>query len=142
MIKAYHTQTFGLIARSFINTPNLGGVRSPSLTMSGSIEASLHAAYTRVTRIEPLSPSASPNAKDEYHRTLFRSNQFIGQMQAHIRGVAEASRDEEEDNIDLDGTGDWGKRHIYIVAIELNGKTEQLRREDEDEDSDGGKVSI
>jgi hypothetical protein len=76
--------------------------------MSRSFLTALHDAYTRVTEIEPLSPTASPGTASAYQRTLAKVNQYTGQMSAHIRGVAAvtpATLDE--------GTGEWGKRFLY-----------------------------
>jgi hypothetical protein len=86
--------------------------------------ACLSAAYKEVIGLEPLSDSDSPRTRHSYGQLLSSSNMIIGQMYAHIQGVAAASAlddDEELPPID-DGQGSWGRSCICLVQPNDFGK--------------------
>jgi hypothetical protein len=86
--------------------------------------ACLSAAYKEVIGLEPLSDSDSPRTRHIHGQLLSSTNMIIGQMYAHIQGVAAASAledDEELPPID-DGQGSWGRSCIYLVQPNDLGK--------------------
>jgi hypothetical protein len=65
--------------------------------------------------MQPLTPTASPGTAASYRNLLRQVNQYVGQMTAHIHGIAVASHasDDDDDERDTrameDGTGQWGE---------------------------------
>ena len=77
--------------------------------MTRSFRTELHAVYNRVAALEPLGRESTPGESEEQLILLTRVNQYVGQMSAHIRGLAEASVGviEDVDGVVHDGSGEW-----------------------------------
>ncbi|PPR04382.1 hypothetical protein CVT26_004220 [Gymnopilus dilepis] len=51
----------------------------------------LKGAYTQVMGLEPLPPTASPDSRTEFARTLNKANRLVGLMHTHITSIMTAS---------------------------------------------------
>ena len=86
------------------------------------IVASLHDAYMLVGSVQPLTPNASPATAAVHRKDLCRINQYIGQMTAHVQGVAAASQADDasdgENGGIHDGSGEWGKLYSSHQVVD------------------------
>ena len=85
-----------------------------SIMLISDILPCLSSAYREVISFEPLSKHDSPGTRRAHGELLSSANMIIGQMYAHVQGIAAGSsleEDKEPMTID-DGQGSWGESRI------------------------------